>query len=340
MSSPTMMRAACAEAYGGPERVLLREVPLPTPGPGQVRIRVVSTTVSSGDARMRALNVPRGLRTLMRLAMGWSALRQPVLGFELSGVVDTVGEGVTQWRPNDAVVVMRGIALAAHAEFVVAPSDRKIVAKPASLSFDEAAALCFGGVTALHYLNAAPALARGGRVLIIGASGAVGSAAVQAARAMGADVTAVCSAENAALVTGLGARRVLDYRQTAYTGVGETWDAVLDCVGATDYTTARPVLRPGGRFLRLVADLPGLLAAPFQGRFSGHRVIAGVSAEREEDIRTLCRWADEGRYRPVVDHVFPFERIADAHARVDSGRKRGSVVVRVAEPPSVQSFDS
>jgi NADPH:quinone reductase-like Zn-dependent oxidoreductase len=328
------MRAACVTGYGGPDCVVVREVPRPDPGPGQVRVRVVSTTVNSGDARMRALNVPRGLGTLMRLAMGWRVLRQPVLGFELSGCVDAVGEGVTRWRPDDAVVVMRGVSLAAHAEYVVMPADGKIVPRPKSLSFDEAAALCFGGVTALHYLHAAPALAQGGRLLVIGASGAVGSAAVQVARILGAHVTGVCSAENAELVAGLGAHRVLDYRREAFTAAGETWDAVLDCVGATPYATARPVFRPGGRFLRLVADLPGLLAAPFQGRLSGHRVVAGVSAERFEDLRDLCTWADEGRYRPVIDSVYPLERIAEAHARVDTGHKRGSVVVRVGVPPA------
>jgi len=325
------MRAACLTAYGGPERVVLRDVPRPEPGAGQVRIRVVATTVSSGDARVRAVRVPRGMATLMRLALGWSRPRQPVLGTELAGRIDALGEGVTRWKLGDAVIVMRGISMGAHAESVVQPAEQKIVPMPAALSFEEGAAVCFGGLTALHYLRTVARLAEGERLLVIGASGAVGSAAVQVARVLGAHVTGVCSAANRELVSSLGAHRVLDYTREAFADTGETWDAVLDCIGATPYARARGVLRPGGRLLRVVADLPAELAALFQGRRSGHRVTAGVSTERIEDMLDLCQWAEAGRFRPVLDSVFPFERIAEAHARVDSGHKRGSVVVQISE---------
>jgi NADPH:quinone reductase-like Zn-dependent oxidoreductase len=324
------MRAACVKSYGGPEQVEIRDVPRPVPKAGEIAIRVVATTVSSGDWRIRSSDVPAGMRTPMRLALGWSGPRQPVLGTELSGIVDEVGPGVTQWRVGDAVVAMPGASLGAHAELKIMPAAGKVIAKPSGLSFAEAAALCFGGLTAVCYLRARAALQPGERLLIVGAAGAVGSAAVQIGRVLGAEVTAVCSGSNAALVTGLGATHVIDYTQTDYTKGGDTYDVIMDCVGAASYAACRRVLRPRGRLLLVVAGLGHLLSAPFQGRASAHRVIAGVSTERREDMLYLAELAERGQYRPVIDSHFPFERIADAHTRVDSHHKRGSVIVDVS----------
>jgi len=328
------MRAACVKRYGGPEQVEIRDVPKPFPKAGEISIRVVATTVSSGDWRIRSSEVPAGMRTLLRLAMGWSGPRQPVLGTELAGVVDQLGAGVSEWRVGDAVVAMPGAAMGAHAEVKIMPAAGKLIAKPASLTFSEAAAMCFGGLTALHYLRAMAALQPGERALVIGAAGAVGSAAVQLARALGAEVTGVCSGANAALVAGLGAGRVIDYTQSDYLAGSESYDVIMDTVGGTSYGACARVLRPGGRFLRVVADLRGLLSAPFQGRRAGHRVIGGVSTERREDMRFLAELVERGQYRPVIDSSFPFERIADAHARVDSHHKRGSVIVDVTRAPT------
>ena len=326
----TTMRAACVKSYGGPEHVEIRDVSRARPKPGEVSIRVVATTVSSGDGRVRSSEVAAGMRTLMRLAMGWSAPRQPVLGTELAGIVDEVGAGVSEWRVGDPVVAMAGAAMGAHAQFKIMPAAGKLIAKPASLTFSEAAAMCFGGLTALHYLRARAALQPGERLLVIGAAGSVGSAAVQIGRYLGAEVTGVCSGANAALVAGLGAARVIDYTQTDCTTGGETYDVIMDTVGATSYAVCGRTLRPGGRFLRVVAGLAGLLSAPFQGRRAGHRVIAGVSTERREDMRYLADLAERGQYRPVIDSHYPFERITEAHARVDTHHKRGSVVVDVS----------
>ncbi len=263
----------------------------------------------------------------MRLAMGWNGPRQPVLGTECAGVVAAVGSGVTRFRVGDAVVAFPGASMGAHAAYVCVPEDGPVAPKPASLPWTEAAALLFGGTTALHYLRHAARVQPGERVLVLGASGAVGVAAVQVARHLGAEVTAVCSAANADLVRSLGATRVIDYQAEDFTRSDARWDVVMDCVGATDYARCGRVLAPGGRLLRVVCDLAGLLAAPFQGRRAGHRVIAGVAAERPEDVRELVVLAEQGAYRAVIDRVVPLGRIAEAHARVDSGRKRGSVVV-------------
>ena len=320
------MRAAVVTRYGAPDVVALRDVARPAPGPRDLLIRVRATTVSSGDARVRARRVPAGMGFLMRLAMGWSGPRQPVLGTECAGVVEAVGAEVTRFRVGDAVVAFPGATMGAHAAYVRIREDGPVALKPDGLSWEEAAALLFGGTTALHCLRVARVKA-GERVLVLGASGAVGVAAVQLARREGAEVTAVCSAANAALVAGLGAARVIDYHTEDFTRSDTPWDVVIDCVGATDYARCRRVLAPGGRLVRVVADLPGLLAAPFQGRLSGHRVIAQVTPERPDDVRALVALAQEGAYRAVIDAAMPMARIAEAHARVDSGRKRGSVVL-------------
>ena len=329
---PLTMRAAVVTRYGATDVLALREVARPTPGLRDLLIRIEAASVSSGDARVRARRVPQGMGLLVRLAMGWSGPRQPVLGTECAGVVEAVGAAVSRFRVGDSVVAFPGAAMGAHAAYICVREDGPVAPKPEALSWDEAAALLFGGTTALHYLREAR-LKPGDRVLVIGASGAVGVAAVQLARHGGAEVTAVCSAANDSLVTELGAARVIDYRTEDFTRDDVRWDVVMDCVGATDYARCRRVLAPGGRLLRVVCGLGGQLAAPWQGRLSGHRVIAGVSAERPADVRRLAELARDGVYRAVIDASMPLSRIAEAHARVDSGRKRGSVVVTIEDAP-------
>lgn len=321
------MPAAVVTRYGAPEVVKLRGVPRPALGPRDLLIRVKATSVSSGDARMRAARVPEGMGPLLRLAAGWNAPRSAILGGECAGIVEAVGSDATRFRVGEPVVAFTGLAMGAHAAFVRIREDGAVARKPERIGWTEAAALLFGGTTAFHYLHRAARLKAGERVLVVGATGAVGSAAIQLARLAGAEVTAVCSGANGALALSLGAARVIDYQQTDFTCTGASWDVVMDCVGATDYARCRPVLAPGGRLLRVVCGLAGQFAAPFQGRLSGHRVIAGIAQERAEDVRHLLDLAQRGALRAVVDGVLPFERIAEAHARVDSGRKRGSLIL-------------
>jgi NADPH:quinone reductase-like Zn-dependent oxidoreductase len=325
------MRAAVVASYGPPNVVTLCDLKRPAPGPRDVLIRVVASTVSSGDARLRARRVPAGMGLLLRLAVGWNGPRNPILGTECAGVVAAVGEQVTRYRVGDEVIAYPGATMGAHATFLRMREDAALAPKPAGLPWNEAASLLFGGMAALHYLRRMGRVRRGERVLILGASGAVGVAAVQVARHAGAEVTAVCSAKNEDLVRRLGATHVIDYHAHDFTRSRETWDIVMDCVGATDYARARPVLAPGGRLLRVVCSLAGQLAAPFQGRLSGHRVIAGVTKENAEDVRAIVELVREGAYRSVIDETLPLSRIAEAHALVDGGHKRGSLVVTMDE---------
>ncbi|MFO0629771.1 MAG: NAD(P)-dependent alcohol dehydrogenase [Polyangiales bacterium] len=324
------MRAAVVTRYGAPDVLQVVQQPRPTPGPGEVLVRVRTSSVNSGDARMRALRVPDGMTLLMRLAVGWRGPRRPVLGADFAGEVAAVGAGVTTHQVGDPVMGFTGIRLGAHAEYLCVPA-ALAHPKPAALSWEDAAALLFGGTTAMHYLVHAAKVQPGERVLVIGASGAVGVAAVQVAARAGAVVTGVCGAANAAMVRSLGAADVIDYRVEDFTRRDARWDVVMDCVGATDYARCAHVLAPGGRLLRVVCGLGGIIAAPWQGRRAGHRVIAGVAAERPEDVRALIARAAAGEHRVVVDDVLPLDRIADAHARVDGGHKRGSLVLRLAE---------
>ena len=327
-----LMRAAVVTRYGSPDVLAVREVPRPVPGPGQLLIAVKATTVSSGDARIRSRRVPPGMGFLMRLALGWNAPRQGILGSECAGVVAEIGPGVTRFRVGDAVVAFPGTSLRAHASFVCLREDGPVVHKPASLSFEQAAALLFSGTTAYHYIHHAARVAPNERVLVVGAAGAVGCAAIQLARLAGAEVTGVCSAESAELVRSLGAHAVIDYRREDFTQSAARYDVVIDCVGSTNYAACARILRPQGRLVRVVCGLWGQLAAPLQGRLSGHRVIAGVAAERVDDVRHLVAQAEAGRYRAVIDSTFPLSRIAEAHARVDSGHKHGSVVITLDDP--------
>ena len=320
------MKAAIYERYGGPDVVAVREVPKPAPGAGEVLIRVHATTVSAADWRIRSLDLPRGFGLLARPLFGFFRPRRQILGTELAGVIEETGAGVTSWHAGDAVIAFPGVRMGAHAEYVMMPADGKIVAKPANVSFEEAAALCFGGLTALHFLRLAQVRA-GERVLVNGASGAVGVAAVQLARDMGAHVTGVASGANEALVRSLGAERFIDYTREDFTAGAETYDVIVDTAGTAPLSRCLNVLPKGGRLAVVLGTFGDILRAPWQNRTSGRKVFVGSGPEPLEDVRHLAELAAAGRYRAVIDSTYPLERIVDAHRLVDSGRKRGSAVV-------------
>lgn len=326
------MNAAVCRRYGPPERVTIEAVETPAYGPRDVLIRVRATTVSSADWRIRSLSMPYGFAAFGKLAFGVRAPRQPILGSELSGDVVAVGSAVRRFALGDAVIAYPGIKLGAHAEYCCVSEQSVIVKKPPHLSYEHAAALAFGGTTALDFFRRAKVRA-GDHVLINGASGAVGSAMVQVAVAAGADVTAVCSAGNASLVSALGASRVIDYACTDFTGEGFRYDVIADTVGNAPYARSKRALSDGGRLLLVLATLPEMLRAPWVTLTSGHRVIAGPATERIADLRTIVHMAETGLFTPLIDSCLPFSEIAHAHARVESGRKRGSVVVQFDARP-------
>ena len=299
--------------------------------PGEVLMRVVATTVTSADARVRGSDFPPGFWLPARMFFGLTRPRRPILGTELAGVVEEVGRSVTRFRPGDRVFAFNGAGMGCHAEFKVMRDTGPIQLMPTGASFEEAAALSFGGTTALYFLRDVARVQRGERVLINGASGAVGSAAVQLAHHFGAHVTGICSTKNADLVRSLGADVVIDYTTENFAARGEGWDVIVDTVGTLSFPQCRPVLRPRGRLILIAGGLGALLKAPFQSLRSGLTITGGTAPERLEDLAELRTLYEAGVFKPVIDGSYPLERIADAHARVDTGRKVGSVVVLVGD---------
>lgn len=319
------MKAYACTKYGPPEVLELRDVPTPTPKEDEVLIKVRATTVSSGDWRVRSGEVPRGFGFLLRLALGWSGPRQSILGTELAGDIEAVGKNVRSFRAGDAVLAFSGASMGCHAEYKVMRESAAVVPKPARLTYDEAATLCFGGATMLDFYRRGK-LGRGEEVLVNGASGAVGVAAVQLAKHFGARVTAVCSTGKVELVRSLGADQVIDYRQQDFTQSGR-YDVIVDTAGTAPYARSKVALKDGGRLLLVLGDLPQALAAPWHNATTRHRIVAGPASERPDDVRTLAALAESGELKPVIDRRYPFDRMVDAHRYVDEGHKAGSVVV-------------
>lgn len=324
------MQAAVYHRYGPPSVVTLSEVPKPAPAPNEVLIRIHATTVSTGDWRARSLRMPPGFSLLGRLVFGLLGPRQPILGTELSGVIEAVGSSVTKFKAGDEVFAFPGEAYGCHAEYRTMGEDGPIAPKPACLSHPEAASLSFGGITALGFLRDKGGMKSGDKVLVVGASGAVGSAAVQLARHFGATVTGVCSAGNSELVRSLGADRVIDYRTVDFATSGETWDIILDTTGTVKFDRAEQALAPGGRLLVVLASLAQSMGK--RPKVGGKRLIAGLVKTRVEDLHFLAALATSRDLRAVIDRLYPLADAAEAHAYVDTGRKRGSVVLSVRGP--------
>jgi NADPH:quinone reductase-like Zn-dependent oxidoreductase len=331
------MKAIVYHRYGGPEVLQLAEVPRPEPKDNDVLIRIRATTVTAGDWRARGLKFPAGFGLIGRLVFGVFGPRKKILGTEFSGDVVAVGRGVTKFKVGDAVFALTGAKYGGYAEYVAVSQNAAIALKPGTVSYEEAAALSFGGTTALDFFRRA-GLKAGETVLINGASGGVGVAAVQLAKHFGAQVTAVTSGGNAALVTSIGADRVIDYTRQDFRTSGEKWDVIMDTVGTVTIDNAHQALKPGGRLLLVAGELAALFSGG-KAKKRGLRLVAGPAPERPEDVRTLADLAGSGAYRAVIDRSYALGDIVEAHRYVDTGRKRGSVVIKVREAsrPAVSS---
>jgi NADPH:quinone reductase-like Zn-dependent oxidoreductase len=318
------MKAAVCERYGPPDVVQIREVPTPVPASGEVLIKAVATTVNSGDARVRALRVPRGLGLAVRLRFGLAKPKQPIFGFEVAGQIEAVGAGVTRFQRGDRVVASRHLDFGCHTEYVTVSEQGAVATIPDTLTEPDAVALCFGGVTALDFFRRGE-LAAGENVLINGASGAVGTMAVQLAKHRGAEVTGVCSGANAELVRSLGADHVIDYTADDFTRNGQRYDVIVDNQGNASYGRVKGSLAPGGRVLMVYGELWPTIAASWQ-----KAAVTGTAKPSADHLRTLISLAEQSVLKPVIDSVLPFAQIAEAHRRVDTGHKVGSIVLTFA----------
>ncbi len=324
------MKAVLAERYGPPEVLQIREIATPTPKAKEILIRIHATTVTSADWRIRSQTVPTGFGLIMRLVFGLRKPRQPILGSELAGVVAAIGRDVTRFQVGERVFAFSDMAMGCHAEYLCLPEDGMVVATPPGLTDATAAALCFGGTTALDFLRRAR-VRPGEKVLVNGASGAVGSAVIQLARNAGAEVTGVCSSANLELVRSLGATQVVDYTREDFSRNGETYDVIVDTVDTAPFSRCRRSLRKGGRLLLVLAGLPDMLTGLWVSLTSGRSVIAGPATVKRDDLLTLAALAEAGAFQPVIDRIYPFDQIAEAHRYVDTGRKKGNVIISVRD---------
>ena len=320
------MKAAICRRYGPPSCITIEEVAQPAPSSGEVLVAVEAAGLTLGDARIRGARAPGGMGPMIRLVFGLRGPRRPVLGREYAGRVVALGAGVERFRVGDAVFgITDGMRMGAHAEFVAVKQTGLILPRPATLSVPEAAAFFFGGLTAADFLLDQCALQPGERVLVVGATGAVGSAAVQVAHHHGAHVTALASAANLDLARELGADVALDYRTASAPG---PFDVILDVPGLMPDALAR--LAPGGRLGLVTADLASMLGAMLRpGRAGGRRLCASVIKESEQAMARLIALHDAAAYRPLISSLIPLSEIALAHAQADSGHKRGNLVIKM-----------
>jgi NADPH:quinone reductase-like Zn-dependent oxidoreductase len=314
-----MVRAAVVNRYGSADQVVVAERPEPVLRAGEVLVRVAAAAVTSGDARLRGGRFPAGFGLPARLGVGFRGPRQKVLGSTFSGVVAEVAPGVTGLEPGEEVAGMTGIRLGTHAELVAVPA-ASVVRKPAAVDHPAAAGVLFGGTTALYFLRDRAGIRPGAAVLVNGASGAVGSSAVQLAKHFGATVTAMTSLPNAEFVTRLGADAVIDYRATPVTALPGAFDIVFDAVGNLSRPDGLRLAGPDGALILAVASLADTVRA--RGR-----VVAGMAPERAQDFAFLLQLVAEGRLDPVTTVVGGLEDLPEAYRRLDTGRKVGNLVV-------------
>lgn len=326
------MRAIVCTDYGPPDVLRLRDVVKPVPKDNEVLVRIRATTVSAADCELRRFDFAAWIWVPIRLAFGIRRPRQPVLGHELAGDVDSAGKDVGSLRKGDRVFAATGIGLGAYAEYICLrenPQTGAIARMPANLSYEEAAAVPYGGGEALEFLRKA-SVRSGQRVLVNGAGGSFGTFAVQLAKVLGAHVTAVDSAPKLEMLRTIGADRVIDYAQEDFTDSPDTYDVIFDVVRDT----------PSGRMVKMLTDNgcllmanPGFLQivrARWAARGSKKRVSFAASGPTSEDLAYLRGLVEAGKLRPVIDRRFPLEEMVEAHRYAETGQKRGNIVVIVA----------
>jgi len=303
------LKAVICTRYGPPEVLQVKELATPVPRKNEVRIRISATAMTSSDRYLRGLRLSPAYRLMARLAIGWKAPRQPVLGLVLSGEVDSVGPDAKSFEVGERVFGFNRHLFGTYAQYVCWPEDGLLAPRPANFTDEESAAIVYGGLLALHFLRKADVRA-GQSVLVFGASGAVGTSAVQLARHLGAEVTGVCSTANVDLVASLGATTVIDYTSEDFTERAERYDLIFDAVGkrksAAPLRLCHRALAPGGACVSVDDGTPKL---------------------RREDLALLGQLATKGEIRPVIDRTYALDDIVDAHRYVDNGHKRGNVVI-------------
>ncbi|WP_306206874.1 NAD(P)-dependent alcohol dehydrogenase [Actinoplanes sp. RD1] len=325
------MRAVTYTRYGGPDVLRLADVPAPVPGDREILIRVRAAEATKSDCEFRSFRFPVKATWLpLRLVLGVTRPRRPVLGMYFAGEVVSAGGRVTRFAPGDQVYGCTGLRLGAYGEFVVLPDRAALAPKPRTMTFAEAAAVPLGGLNALHFMRRAR-IRPGEQVLINGAGGSIGAHAVQIARSMGADVTAVDHGTKEDFVRRLGAGDFVDYSTVDVTTTGRTFDVIFDMVAASPYRRLVGMLRPGGRYLHGNPRLSVLVRSVPATRFTDKTVTVAFAPETSEALATLTKLIEAGVVRPIVDRIYPMAEAAVAHRRVETEQRLGAVVIAVDE---------
>ena len=331
------MKAIVFTEYGPPDVLHLKEIPKPTPQENEILVRVYATPVNYGDLTARnfanlttkQFNMPALLFFPARLAFGWNKPKTNILGSELAGEVEAVGAAVTKFRPGDQVFAYVGMKMGAYAEYLCLPETGTVALKPANLSYAEAATLPYGAIMASSLLRKVD-LQPGHKVLINGASGGIGSMAVQLAKHLGAEVTGVCGAPRLDFVRSLGADEVIDYTQEDFTQNGETYDLIFDILGKGSFARLRQSLTPNGIYLlasyKMKAVFQMLWTAVTRSR---QKVICAFAEEKVQDLVLVKELAEAGQIKAIIDRCFPLEQTAEAHRYVEAGGKQGPVVITI-----------
>lgn len=317
------MKAIVYTNYGAPEVLQLKNVVKPVPKDNEVLVRIKATAANSGDWRLRKADP-----FAVRFFFGFTKPKKNILGGVLSGEVEAVGKNVTRFKPGDQVFGMTGMSFGAYAEYKCLPETATLALKPDNISHKEAAVIPFGGTTAMHFLKKAR-IQPGQKVLVYGASGAVGTAVVQIAKHLGAIVTAVCSRNNAALVKSLGADKVIDYNTTDFTNSNEVYDVIFDTVNKTSFSNNLKVLGKKGVLLLSAAEMPQMMRGLWTNMTGGRKVVTGVNGEKTEDMVFLAGLIEAGTMKAVIDRSYPLDEMVAAHTYIEKGHKKGNVAIEV-----------
>lgn len=317
------MKAAVYVQYGAPEVLQVKAVEKPMPGNNEILVRIRATAVNSGDWRLRKADP-----FAVRFIFGLIKPKINILGSVFSGEVERVGEAVKQFKVGDLVFGHTDMSFGAYAEYKCLPENASIAIKPANISHEEAAVIPFGGVAAWHFIKKAR-IQPGQKVLVVGASGAVGSAAVQLAKSFGAEVTGVCSTPNIALVKSIGADQVIDYTKEDFTQNGETYDVIFDAVKAISVSRSIKSLNKNGIMILSAAGMPEMLQGLWISMTSKKKVMTGVISHNAADLIFLKELVETGKFKPVIERTYPLEQISEAHAYVEKGHKKGNVAIAV-----------
>lgn len=326
-------------SYGPPEVMQLKEADRPVPKDNEVLVKIVATTVTATECTFR-----QGKPYMARLFTGLRRPKMKRLGEELAGEIVDTGKAVTAYKVGDEIFGTAGPKFGANAEYICLPEDGVFVKKPAKVSFAEAASSCDGFLTALPFLRDKGKIKAGQRVLIYGASGSVGAAAVQIARSYGAEVTAVCSAANIEMVRSLGATHAIDYKSEDFTQNGQTYDIIFDAVGKTTYPRCKGSLTKRGRFLEAGIGMGVMRHVLWTSLFGGKKALIAATGlrnpkDRLKDLQLLKEYLESGVIQPVIDRTYPMEDIVEAHRYVDRGHKKGNVVISLQSAWSQLNLD-